>query len=204
MKKYVIMVAVFSLFVLCVWQSYSRGNQEIQFPKIRPKGPVKTFSFKTKQEATRNYNPALFPEVAKIVSGTANANAKKETGEIWGVAIDDGQVPDDFFNIGFASNGLRNTGPSDWEKVTVSATVMISAVTGPADIAVSPLVGNEEVPNSFAMLSVEKPGTYTVISGVFNMKPNLDYSAFALVRGQGLQNKPGGIAGKFVSIKFVF
>ena len=206
MKKNCIALFISGFFLLGAWAAHPFGNQEIQIPKITLKGPVKTFSFASKQEALRKYNPELFPEIIKVISGTAMANANKATGEFWAVAVGDDLEDVDLCWIGFASSGLRNVGSSDWENVKISVTVTISVVNVERStiLYVTPFDGNQNIPYAQETLSIEKSGTYTVSSRPFNMKPNVDYSAHALIYLGGMKNNPGGVIGKISSIKFVF
>jgi hypothetical protein len=184
----------------------SVAAQDVPFPKIKLRAPVKIASFSTRQEASKHSPPALFAGEIKVNFGTAVVNADKSTGEIWGAGIDDGRVPDEVCNVGFVSNGLRNTGSSDWKNVTVSATVVLKEIAANSviELMISPFIGDQQLPDSPGIVSFDKPGTYTVKSKPFDMKPNLDYSAIAVVRGGGAKNKPIGFAGRFISLKFVF
>lgn len=206
MKKILVFLTISGFFLLGAWAGHAPGKQDLQIPKTMLKGPVKTFSFKNKQEAAGKYNPSLFPEVIKVVSGTGNANANKTTGEFWAVAVDDSLEDNDLCWIGFASNGLRNVGSSDWVNVKISVTVTVSAVNVERSTAiyVTPFAGEQSIADAHDGLSIEKPGTYTVSSRPFNMKPNVDYYVQAVMYLGGMKNKPGGVIGKISSIKFVF
>lgn len=206
MKKSCIALVIFGFFLLSVWGDQPVGDRKIRIPNITYKGPVKTFSCASKQEALRKYTPELFPEILKVVSGTAMANANKASGEFWAVAVGDELAEVDLCWIGFFSNGLRNIGSSAWENVTLSVTVTISAVNveKSTSLHVAPFDGMYINPDAEVSLPIEKPGTYTLLSRPFNMQPNIDYSGQVLIFLGGKKNNPGGVVGKISSIKFVF
>jgi hypothetical protein len=211
MKKIIVFLAISGFFLLGAWAGHAPGKQDLRIPKMMLKGPLKTFSFKNKQEVVGKFNPSLFPEVLKFVSGISNANANKTTGEFWAVAVDDGLKAGagdvgDYCWIGFASNGLRNVGSSDWVNVIISVTFTVSEVMDveASTFMVAPFAGGQNIADADGYLSVEKPGTYTVSSRPFNMQPNVDYYVQAFISLWGMKNKPGGVVGKISSIKFVF
>jgi len=191
-----------------------------QYAQTKPEVTVPAKSLQA--EALKNFRPAEFPLAVQNSAGLASVHTKTTTGEVWLIAM---QSPDlqSIASAGFSSNSIQNPGPADWPGVTITATFQVLSLQGSADFRVcvgkgdaakvvfgdgSPgarlPTGQENVKASY---EADRPGTYSVTTAPFTMKPRSDYRGYAWVEPGATNLRPCQAVCccvKITSIKFSF
>jgi hypothetical protein len=204
MKNHIVYVVICAAFLFGVWC-------ETVLCQIKPVPQVQQLPKSTKElqlAAISNFKPNVFPDIIKWGDDKGELQRvalDQTTGEVWLVAVR--HKPSDQLGqaqVGYTSNSLENTGTTDWKGVTISATFQVYKCQG--SVAIS--IGRAEPANYgwWGNKDITAPGTYTVTSLPFDMKPNVKYwgRALVFVPGDPPLNVVHNFYGKVTNIKFIF